>query len=375
LSDAGRFQNRVPAELQRADQHSTFLGGHAFLLNNPRPAMSTSLWVVYGIALILATAVQRFAATRYGPALLGPSYISSGNSSAAKIKKGQDGLFSNVRKNLDLLGRGSTGLASNLQKSISLWKLQKEKGLTSLTFADYQFREQAKADLQKTLKLAVTASLSPQYFFYSYLVFPLLTSNNPWAWRSLPSTYDSTEYKDARESALAKRRMQAVVQGMHTLVGETIEGSGSPQQREQRQRAVHRIEHALQQPSMDRSLVALGPWLTSATQRAAQRLQLGHTSGAIVRQCVRALGGEGVPNIPIIRMWNSWDLGGRLRSVQKSDEFLVQKGVPALSALEVSCCCLYAGGLVLCLSRGLCCRCVLRALSVASARKARAKTR
>jgi hypothetical protein len=244
--------------------------------------------------------------------------------------------FTNIKRNVALLARGSSGLVTNARKAIALRKVLKTQGSTALSFTEFKFLEQAKADLRKTVRLLATIPLSPEFFFYSYIVFPCLSSNNPWAWKSLPSTYDHSEDAMIRDKALVKRRMQTAVLGLHSLIGETADDAGPRPVRARKERAVDRIQQALQQKSLAKALETLEPWLVSDGAKAAQKLQLREVPGSVVKQCLRALGGDGVPNIPIVRRFNNMELNGRIRGVRASDEFLSKKGVAALTPAEVS---------------------------------------
>lgn len=224
----------------------------------------------------------------------------------------------------------------NVRKTLSLRKLQKKNGITSLSFTEFKFLEQAKDDLSKCVRLLVTVPLSPEFFMYSNIVFPLFSSHNPWAWKSLPSSFDDTHDAYVRERALVKRRMQTALLGLHTMQADTLDDLGAPEMRQRKVAIVERIERALKQKSFDRALEELEPWLVSKDEKTARKLSASALPGAIVKQCLRSFGSDGVPNIPIIRRMNAGELSNKIKKISDSDNFLASKGIAALSPDEVS---------------------------------------
>jgi hypothetical protein len=138
-------------------------------------------------------------------------------------ESGDVGFYANVKKNVQIICRGSSAIFSDMKKAANIKKLKRMKGLDAISFTQYQFLEQSKGDLTKCFRLLVTIPLSPEFFFYSYIVFPLFSSSNPWAWRSLPSGFDDVRDVAVRETAINKRRQQTVVFGLHALQAETID--------------------------------------------------------------------------------------------------------------------------------------------------------
>ena len=252
-----------------------------------------------------------------------------------KIDESCNEFFPNMKKKLNLLINVPSNIISNTRKALSLRKLQSSDGPSAITFDDFKFLEQAKADLRKGLRLFITIPMSPQYFFYSKLLFPMMSPGNPWAWKAFPSVFDDPADLIIREKVLNKRRMQATVLSLHTLLSETMDDIGNPQQRNQRKYQIKRIETALHQQSLNKSMEVLNPWLLSYGTNKAKKLQLTNVPGNIIQHCLKSLGGDGVPNIPIIRMFNTMELDGKLRSVGKSDDFLSRKGIELLSPAEV----------------------------------------
>jgi hypothetical protein len=119
--------------------------------------------------------------------------------------------------NIALVRRGAVDLVSNFKKAEKLKKLRKNKGDEALSFSDFRFLEKAKEDWSKSFKLMITIPFSPEFFFYSYIVFPMMSTDNPWAWKAMPSSFDDPADKVRRHNALRKRRVQAVVVAIQTL--------------------------------------------------------------------------------------------------------------------------------------------------------------
>ena len=51
----------------------------------------------------------------------------------------------------------------------------------------------------------------------------MMSNNNPWAWRTLPSSFDDETYADMRFKAVSKRRIQAVINSLLTIKKDTID--------------------------------------------------------------------------------------------------------------------------------------------------------
>lgn len=277
-----------------------------------------------------------------------PIQLTSSAAKMERVHQNRSPFLASVLKNAQVLVRGSKGLLTEIRKTIELKRLQKKNGIHSISFTDFKFLEQARNDLSKCVRLMVTIPLSPEYFFYSNLVFPLFSSHNPWVWKALPSTFDDPHDAEIRERALVKRRMQTAVLSLHTLQGETLDDLGAPNVRQNKIAIMERLERALKQKSFDKALEELEPWLISPNEKKAKRLSVSSLPGIVVKQCLRSFGADGVPNIPIIRRLNVGELNSRIKKVGESDSFLATKGVASLSPQEVSCSLMFSRVLTSC---------------------------
>jgi hypothetical protein len=94
-------------------------------------------------------------------------------------------MFSPVKRGIKILGRGITGFIAAFPEAQRLEEIRKKGGDNALSFSDYQFLKRAGSDKWKFLRMLVTIPISPELFFYSYVVFPMISAGNPWAWQSL----------------------------------------------------------------------------------------------------------------------------------------------------------------------------------------------
>jgi hypothetical protein len=113
-----------------------------------------------------------------------------------------------MSQKLSFLTNGVTGFIKNYQRAQRLKELKKKKGDHALSFDEFKFLESSNEDLSKCFRLGITLPLSPEFFFYSYIVLPMMNSNNPWAWIALPSSFDQPEMKKKREEVVVKKRIQ-----------------------------------------------------------------------------------------------------------------------------------------------------------------------
>lgn len=288
-----------------------------------------------------ASQIQRSTSRREGDAFSSIVAWSSpdGRPMVEVIKEG-------VGQNINLFKRGLTGVWANYKRSNKIKKMRKQKGEQALSFTDYKFLEQAGEDTSKFFRLAVTFPFSPEYFFYSYVVFPMMSSDNPYAWKSMPSTFDDPEYKTRRTNGLIKRRIQAFVFSMVKLQDDVADDV-STQLRKKRIESINLIETALKQKTLDASLTVLQPWLIVSKKAAKKQknkkqdyLTLDNVPGAILKEWCKAIGVDGVPNLPLINRLNRGEMNRYIDKVKLSDEFLVRKGgVDTLSDSEVHVAC------------------------------------
>ena len=217
-----------------------------------------------------------------------------------------------------------------------LKKIRKARGSEALTFKEYKFVERAQEDMGKVFRMLITIPFSPEFFFYSYIVFPTMGGGNPWAWSAMPSGFDADPADERkRTEVLQKRRVQAVIKAITTLKGETVEAGGDAKQLAARERQLAMIERALKSPTMRDALRECAPLLMSENDRrlAPLKLKLRDVPGAIVKDCLRCVGIEGLPNIPLINRFNKGEVAKHFDKVRDSDEFLasIVRGRPYVS--------------------------------------------
>ena len=235
------------------------------------------------------------------------------------------GAVDHLRKTVKRLVDGAQSVPRNYMEADRLKKIRKARGSEALTFKEYKFVEREKEDMSKVFRMLVTIPFSPEFFFYSYIVFPTMGSSNPWAWSAMPSGFDADpEDERKRTDVLQKRRVQAVVKAITTLKGETVEAGGDAKQLAARERQLAMIERALKSSSMRDALKECAPLLMTDSDRrlAPLKMKLRDVPGAIVKDCLRCVGIEGLPNIPLINRLNKGEVAKHFDKVRDSDVFL-----------------------------------------------------
>ena len=92
-----------------------------------------------------------------------------------------------LQKTVNRMMSGLKSIPKNFLEAERLKKLRKLKGISALTFSEYGFIVKANDDLSKIFRMIITIPFSPEFFFYSYIVFPAMAPNNPFAWSSMSS--------------------------------------------------------------------------------------------------------------------------------------------------------------------------------------------
>jgi hypothetical protein len=105
-----------------------------------------------------------------------------------------DNVVSHLKKTVNRVIDGVKSIPTNYFEAERLKKIRKSKGNNALTYSEYKFIEKSSEDLSKIFRMVITIPFSPEFFFYSYLVFPAMASTNPFAWTSMPS---GKNHKDA----------------------------------------------------------------------------------------------------------------------------------------------------------------------------------
>lgn len=123
--------------------------------------------------------------------------VISGGSSKSRATTNSKGIFGKSNKVTDIaahfkktaerLLNGIKSIPKNFLEGERLKKIRKAKGLGALTFSQYNFIERSSEDLSKIFRMVITIPFSPEFFFYSYIVFPAMASTNPFAWSAMSS--------------------------------------------------------------------------------------------------------------------------------------------------------------------------------------------
>ena len=103
-----------------------------------------------------------------------------------KSNKVED-ITAHLQKTVNRIINGVKSIPKNFLEAERLKKLRKAGGNEAITFTEYGFIEKASEDLSKIFRMVVTIPFSPEFFFYSYIVFPAMASSNPFAWSSMSS--------------------------------------------------------------------------------------------------------------------------------------------------------------------------------------------
>ena len=176
--------------------------------------------------LLCCTAVTAILPQRALPILRSPSTLqitaSEPRQSAATSKVSQ--VIATVTVSFTRLLNGFKAIPSNLQRQQQLKALRKQKGEEAITYSEFMFLQEAAEDVAKIVRAGLFCAVSPEYFFYSYLVIPMMSSaSNPWAWRTLPSGFDTEDDKFARDRIVAARRQSAMVTALTVMFSGTAE--------------------------------------------------------------------------------------------------------------------------------------------------------
>jgi len=246
-------------------------------------------------------------------------------------------LISRVPKNAAQMFDGAVGLVEKVYRSAGLVYQQRKEGLTSITFEEFSYIDNTVSDASRALKRLTWAPLGKKWFYFSNLALPLVSSNPLATFWDYPSTFLNAENQQARKEILSKKRMQAAMQALVALQEEQV--LLDVRKNTLNDKNSRLVEHALQQPSLAQALDVLEPLLVTKSS-SAQKLQV-RLPGSLAKQCLQALGVVTVPNLPVLRMVNNFRLRNRVGYIRKSDDFLVAKGLSALSAHEVNYLCSY----------------------------------
>lgn len=242
-----------------------------------------------------------------------------------------------LSKSLKVLGKGVELTWTKYKDYNRIRKIKRKQGSSSISFTEFKLLQSAKEDLSKAFRMLVMLPLSPEFFIYSYLLGPIIsTAKSPWAWAAYPSTFDDTDDKAIRDRVVSGRRTQAAVFGLYTLQSVMIDELDASR-KAQREAEFKMVEKALKAKSPEEGMKVLQPWFATYRRKneATDKLDLTKVPGGIVKQFLRGLGSDGVPNIPLVRRLNNAEVKKYIDTVRNGDEFLQQKGIKHLSNEEV----------------------------------------
>jgi hypothetical protein len=114
---------------------------------------------------------------------------------AAKKPNLVNDVTAQLQKTVSRMMNGLKSIPKNFLEAERLKKLRKSKGMSALTFSEYGFIVKANDDLSKIFRMIITIPFSPEFFFYSYIVFPAMAPNNPFAWASMSSGESLITYR------------------------------------------------------------------------------------------------------------------------------------------------------------------------------------
>jgi len=339
---------------------------------------------------------------------------------------GVDKVVDTVKASLIRVLAGLQSIPATFQKQQRLKNLRKQRGDAALSFADFKFLERAGDDVGKLLRAGLFCVVSPEYFFYTYLVIPVMSGKNAWAWRTLPSGFDTEDDRDARERICVHRRQAALTSALSLFYSGCAEDSDD-KTRSKRVEQLAVIQQALEAAATSKGMAAalevLHPWLeqqpgagrgrgravagmaaggapggkggkggkgdktqgrararssataaapaaastttttaTAAATKAARspavaalrsspadpkaKLAIPEVPWPTIKDMVRSVGIDGVPNLWILRRLNRGELTRHFDAIRSEDEFLYYHapgGVAALAEDELVGCCISRG--------------------------------
>ena len=285
-----------------------------------------------------------------------PSYSAAITPQSGSVENALDGVKASLKRILT----GFMTIPSNFQRQRRLKTILKQQGSSTISYSDFKFLERVGDDFGKILRAGLFCLVSPEYFFYTYLVIPVMSGGNPWAWRTLPSGFDTEEDRFARERICIHRRQTALVSALTTLFVHTDDTELKLRSKRQNQLAL--IQDAVEVASVKGIAVALDtlePWLVKRGKNTAPRglkikeiavsrvsssprenLDISGIPWSVVKDICRAVGVEGVPNIFLLRRLNRGELVRYFDVIRNGDEFISSIGVGSLNEDDVVSCCI-----------------------------------
>ena len=214
-------------------------------------------------------------------------------------------------------------------------KTRKKKG-GQITYAEHMFTTVVTDDFWKIFRAILTLGYSKEFFLYGYVLGPLISST-PKAWQAWPSPFDLPKDKKSRENALTEKKIIA----LSRVLGEVTQEASSendPKQRERGERNIETVNRALRCKDPVSCLHAMKDYILT-DKKHSSKIYLKACNGAVVKSILTAIGGDGLPNLPLINRLNCNEIANILTKVAKSDEVLDSLEIQHLSDREVFAAC------------------------------------
>ncbi len=241
---------------------------------------------------------------------------------------------------------GFSGLPKQFGTYIAMKRRIKDDGMESLSYSDFKFMERTGDDFLKCIRITLLGCLSPELVAYSYVIIPAISSQNPWAWNTLPSSFDRAKDKDTRDKAMIQRRQIASLHAMDKLMERQYADVYNNKEKVKHTSQISKIVKGLTSSdvSLESAMKELKPLFgkTKNTIQDIRRVNKGTMSldirqmpWPVVRDLCKSIGVDGVPNIFFLRRLNKGDLGRYFDNLRKSDRHIALIGVDALDDREI----------------------------------------
>jgi hypothetical protein len=248
--------------------------------------------------------IDRSIAGKHMPTAVTRHQVIASSSQKSKAEE----IFGQITVSFKRLAVGVTSVVPNGLRVIEIRKAYKNDP-TSVSYFDWKKIGVFFEDLSKIVRLGVTIPISPELFVYSYVIAPMMAPSNPFAWSTLPSTFDIPADRAKREEMCIQRRFYGLTNILQVLRRQMIDDINE-ETKEIKTQTLNTFVAALHATSTAKSLEAISDWLFTekVSKREVRDIRLQYVPGAIVKDFCRAIGVEGVPNIPIIRRLNNGEI-------------------------------------------------------------------
>jgi hypothetical protein len=241
------------------------------------------------------------------------------------------------RKLQEIQSRLSTGFGKLLPNHILCQKIKaRKKRGGRITYSEHMLTNTVTDDFWKIFRAILTLGYSREFFLYGYVLGPVISST-PKAWASWPSPFDLPRDKKAREDALAEKRIVA----LSKVLGEVTQQANpenDPKIRERGEKNIEIVNNALRSKDSISCLNAMKEYIYT-DKRHSSKVYLKACSGGVVKSILTAIGGEGLPNVPLINRLNCNEISNIIKQISKSDEVLDSLDIQKMSDREVLAAC------------------------------------